>query len=200
MNDKYDQFNQWVDQWDKAQEEGIFDDGNPTPVPSSQTGNSSFFGYTNDNSTDQVKEFDAAYWDSVYALSKTYSPDDDRQLDDDPHADHLSGELIQEDFEVDAKHMANTMLKSPNPIRPSSIGKDTDVHNPVSMGATYDVTDIEELEKVKIKLHGLIDKLNSLNGHGQSNAKLEQQIAALSKQIDEMSDNLNRCVPNPQGD
>jgi hypothetical protein len=199
-NDRYDQFNQWQADWEKALEDGVFDDPNKAPVPSSQAGSSSFFGYNNSpEAQEKVKEPDGAYWDSVYELSKLYSTDD-RNLDHDPHADHLEGDLMQEEVEVDVKKMANSMIQSPNPIRANSFGKDQDLTNPISTGATYDIADLESLEKVKLKLHGLIDKLNGLEGNGQGGGKLEQQIAALSKQIDEMSDNLNRGVPSNQGD
>ncbi|RDJ35287.1 MAG: hypothetical protein DWQ19_10760 [Crenarchaeota archaeon] len=199
-NDQYDQFDQWVDQWDKAQEEGIFEKPETPHTPSAQSADSSFFGYTNNlNADSSIEEPDAHYWDSVYELSKDCGVEE-RKLDDDPHADDLDGDLIQEDIDVDPKYMADSMLKSANPVRPSSVGKDQDVSSPVSVGATYDVSDLEQLEKVKTKLHNLIGKLNGMEAVGKSDAKLEQQIASLSKQLDEISDSLNRSVPSQQGD
>ncbi len=195
--DKQDQFDQWVDQWDDAQKKGIFDEPEKSNSKSPKKVGS-FFGLQQEPLPD-ASAHDAEYWDKVYELSNDYgSPVSD--LDDDPHADHLEGDLIQEDVKVDAKDMAGAMRNSPNPIRPASMGKDQELDNPVSIGATYDVGDLEELEKVKLKLHSLIDKLNGLEANGQANGKLEQQIATLSKQIDEMSDNLNRNLPNQQGD
>lgn len=109
-------------------------------------------------------------------------------------------ELIQEEVKVNPKDMAKAMVNSPNPIKPHTMGMDQDMTDPVSMGATYDVADLEQLNDLKVKLHGLLDKLNTMHGFGEATSKLESKIAEVQKQIDEISNGLSKGVPSQQGD
>lgn len=66
-----DDFDKWIDQWEQAQKEGIFDDN---PTKKEDTFNpedyaTDFFGNTEypDNTT--IKDIDGEYWDKVYRLS-----------------------------------------------------------------------------------------------------------------------------------
>jgi len=104
--------------------------------------------------------------------------------------DVLSGDLIQE--KLDHKSVGQAIMDSPNPIQPTSVGVDQDIKNPNSMSATYSVGDLERLEGLKLKLHGLLDKLNTMEGLGKSATKLESQITSLNKQIDDLSDSLSK--------
>ena len=189
---QYDDFEKWVDQWDAALKTGAFDTPKNQPMPSAQSAPESFFGIRQSAPSADVKSDDARYWSDVYKLSRDFRDDD-----------YLGGEdheVIQEEVAVDTKKMAKSLSNSPNPIRPSSIGMDQDIRNPLSVGATYDVSDLTNLEALKVKLHGLLDKLNAMEGRGQSGAKLESQIQSLQRQIDEFSDNLATSVPSQQGD
>ena len=198
MNDQdYNDFEKWQSQWDAALKTDAFKDKKPAN-PSAATGFTDFFGVTNSQSTEGNNIPDTEYWNNLYGLSKDYAPEENRL--DAPHDDdHLEGDLIQE-FEVEPKTMAKAMASSPNPIKPSSIGMDQDVKNPVSVGGTYDVGDIQNLENLKVKLHNLLHKLSSIEGLADTNSKLESQIQSLQKQIDEISDGLSHGVPSHQGD
>jgi hypothetical protein len=199
MNDQdYNDFEKWQDQWDDALKTDAFKDQKPA-APSAATGFTDFFGMSSDKSSDKANVSDTEYWNNLYGLSKEYAPDENdlgNQYDD----DHLEGDLMQEDVKVDPKTMARAMASSANPIKPSSIGIDQDVKNPVSLGSTYDISDLQNLESLKVKLHGLLDKLNGLEGLADTSAKLESQIVSLQKQIDEISDGLSQGIPSHQGD
>lgn len=192
-----DNFDTWVDQWDKAVKSGLFDEPNKQEPPkvNSQTTQSNFFGQTNYNTESKPSEPDTKYWNDVYKLSKEYG-NDPNALDD-----YLNGDLLQEETQVDTKQFNKSMAYSPNPVRPSSVGKDQDIRNPVSVGATYDVADLEGLNNLKLKLHDLLSKLNSMEGRSlPGSPKLESQINALQRQIDELSDGLSKGIPSSQGD
>jgi len=194
-NTSYEQFDTWCNQWEEAMKKGTFETPNQGPNVSVQTADSNFFGMVNHNPSDSPKEPDTKYWSDVYSLSKEYGSDS-QMLDD-----YLSGDLIQEEVAVDKKAFVKTMASSPNPIRPASVGMDQDVNSPLSVGATYDVPDLQNLETLKTKLHDLLVKLNSMEGKSQSGSpKLESQIQSLQKQIDELSDNLSRGIPSQLGD
>jgi hypothetical protein len=196
----YNDFEKWQADWDAALKTDAFKDQKPAN-PSAATGFTDFFGVSSSKNSN-TKEPDAEYWNNLYGLSNEYAPDANNIEDDsnDVDDDHLEGDLMQEEVHVEPKTMAKAMAQSPNPIRPSSIGMDQDVKNPISLGATYDVADLQSLETLKVKLHGLLDKLNGIEGLAGTGAKLESQIASLQKQIDEISDGLAHGVPSNQGD
>lgn len=188
----YEDLEGWVQKWDKAQEEGIFDKPEGPPAISKQTVTPDYFNLTHDETSEDapLNECDSKYWSDLYELTKRYG--------ENVVGDYLSGKL-NEAVSVDKKSMADSLLSSANPIRPSTVGNDKSLTDPVALGATYDVADLQKLEDLKLRLHGLIDKLNGFDTKGGSVTKLESQIESLQKQIDEMSNGLSK-VPSQQGD
>jgi hypothetical protein len=173
-----DNFHKWCDQWQDAQAKGIFDTPKKDHVPSASNDGQSFFGGLNKKApSENVKDVDAKYWNDLYNMSKDYGST--AMIDD-----YLSGELMQESA------VAEKQKTTPNPVKVSSLGKDTDA---AAVGVHYNVDEFKGLEGLKIKLHGLLDKLNGMESKGQSPAKLESQIQALEKQIDELSNHLCCC-------
>jgi hypothetical protein len=188
LHEQKDQFDQWCDMWDKANEQGVFEKASQ-PTPPDQTADVSFFGPSDTHPTSSLRDVDIQYWKSVYSLSDSSGASD----------------LLQEAKEVqnkDVSDAAKAMGHSPNPIRAPSVGMDQAMDN-TSLGVTFTPEDIQSLAEMKVKLHGLKDKLNTAEGKGQTNKKLESQISSLQNQIDELSDTLGQAFPNvvlPQGD
>jgi hypothetical protein len=174
-HDYKDSIDDWTSKWEKALEQGIFPD-EPKSVPSSQTADSSFFGASDTHPSDEIKDTDASYWGMVHQRAEYPS-------------EMAHGVLSEEKTNV--KEIVNKVLKSPNPIRQASTGKDTAMENK-PLGKTYDDADLDKVAKLKEKLHGLQDKLAAAEGKGSSGKKLESQIDALMKQIDDASDALGQ--------
>lgn len=198
----YDDLEDWVQKWDKANEEGVFGKSdNAPPVISKQSQTQDFFGITQqdvdhdeDNEYASLNECDSKYWSDLYELTKRYGKDSSVV------SEYLGGKL-SETTSVDKKSYSDSLVSSANPVRPSTVGNDKDLTDPVAMGSTYDVADLQKLDDLKIKLHNLIDKLNGVEAKGESVTKLENQIDSLQKQIDEMSNNFGKSgIPSQQGD
>ena len=96
---------------------------------------------------------------------------------------------------ADLKQATKKIADAPNPVVASSIGKDQDISDPVVGGNTYSPEDLIQLDSLKVKLHDLLSKLNAMEGSGKTDAKLENQIESLNKQIDELSDSLSVSTP-----
>lgn len=188
IHEQIDQFDQWVDMWAKANDDGIFEK-TPDIVPN-QTADVSFFGPTDTHSTPTLRDADVKYWSDIYDMSK-YNDG--------------SGEdptMLTEQDDKKVTDSVKAMAQSPNPIRAGSVGMDQAMDNK-SLGVTFTPQDIESLAEMKVKLHGLKDKLNTMESKGQSGGKLESQINGLQEKIDELSDSLGRAFPGavlPQGD
>jgi hypothetical protein len=88
-----DDFDSWCDKWDKAQEDGVFDDAPSHFSPSKQTAQTSFFGAVDADPTpagSDVDKVDARYWNQVYSMS------DHQGMAPDP-LDAADDRLLQED-------------------------------------------------------------------------------------------------------
>lgn len=204
----YSDLQGWADKWQKAVEEGIFEKPEgQAPVISKQTNKSDYFNmnididhssnnqdnYEEDTENNSLNE-DAKYWSKLFKMTNRWKR---------PSESSIKGptsKVIKENLAVDTKSFTKDMVSSPNPIRPSSVGKDNGDGNPAAFGTTYGVNELEKLEDLKIKLHNLIDKLNGFDVNGQSGSKLENQIQSVKKQIDEISDGLSKSFPSQQGD
>lgn len=170
-----DDFNKWCDLWDKAQAEGIFKDASKLPVPTPQTSDQSFFGpIDTHHDGNGIRDCDTQYWNDVYELSKGGDP-----------------QLLQEGVKDVLKTSADAIVRSPNPITPSSVGTDQEL-TPGSMGATFSEKDIEDLTAMKLQLHELTSKMASYDM--KNNKQLEAKLVAMKKKIDEFSDELSRSL------
>lgn len=184
-----DDFDSWKDKWDAALANGTFDKPEGPPVISKCDNQTDFFNMSHDDhdeySDDEpLNESDIKYWTRMHKETNRY----DRNV-------------VKEEIAVDKKAFVKDMTSSANPVRASSLGNDNGVDNPKAFGTTYDVPDLQRLEDLKVKLHGLIDKLNTFDAHGQNGNKLENQIETIKKQIDEMSDGFGKSgVPSQHGD
>lgn len=184
-------FDKWCDQWQAAVDKGIF----PEKKPEDNENVGSYFGFMNKELVKKpITDCDTKYWNDVHDLSRLYGQDPEILCE------YLRNRLHEEN-DVDLKSLAKDVADSPNPVRPTTVGMDQDITNPVSTGQTYSVDDLKSLDDLKTKLHDLLVKLNSNEGSGNSgSAKLETQIKNLQKQIDEFSDSLSKTgVPGQIG-
>jgi predicted transcriptional regulator len=157
-----DDFDNWVDKWDKALQSDIFKDAPKPPSTSKHTSDDSFFGLQQSNQTDSIQSSDSEYWRAINAVAD-------------------GGVDMQRIDEADA-----ISVNLPNPIRKSTEGKDQDLE-PNSLGLTFTEDDIKKLEEMKIKLHELQSKIAAMDEKDYSS-----QINAMISKIDELSDKMGR--------
>jgi len=100
--------------------------------------------------------------------------------------------LLKEDDGAKLKTNVDKLVKSPNPVKPETIGSDVVT---TSVDNTYTPEDLDKLSELKLQLHKLVDNLNSVDGLGQKNKKLEGQISSLQEKIDELSTSLGQVLP-----
>lgn len=155
-------FDGWVEKWDDALRKGIFGDSPKLPSTCKNTSDESFFGLRNDNHTDSIEDSDATYWSAINSVA---------------------------DGGVDMVRLDESEVKStnlPNPIRRSTEGKDQNLDSK-AVDATFDESDLLELEDMKKKLHDLESKAASNHEDDR-----RSQIEAMMKRIDALSDRLGR--------
>ena len=157
-----DDFDNWVDKWDKALQSDIFKDAPKPPSTSKHTSDDSFFGLQQSNQTDSIQSSDSEYWRAINAVAD-------------------GGVDMQRIDEADA-----ISVSLPNPIRKSTEGKDQDLE-PNSLGLTFTEDDIKKLEEMKIKLHELQSKIAAMDEKDYSS-----QISAMISKIDELSDKMGQ--------
>jgi hypothetical protein len=185
----------WADQWEKAQADGVFD-GAPTLAGNQpQTSTNSFFGLVDSRPSDDVSEPDAEYWRKVIALG-----------DQDPSA--VMNEMLKPDVPapaaptVDKKalgKMVSRIAQTPNPIPAWTVGKDRDPL-PGETIPSYTEDDIEALAELKRKLFELENKSIAAGARGEKNQKFEGQIKELIQKIDVLSDAMaDTFSPAPNG-
>ena len=212
MQDEQEQLENWADMWDKAQAKGIFEDAPKPPAISEKKSYDSFFGPQETNQKDAPDDFESKYWASVYNTSMGAPPDPEPETS---IPDDATGEVAMIHDSVDKKKVikentgvknvgarAKIMAQTPNPIRATSIGMDQDMSQ-ATLGVIFTPKELESLSDLKVKLHGLQDKLNALEGKGQPGKRYEAQIAKLVTQINELSDSLSQSFPDEimhQGD
>lgn len=172
-----DDFNKWCDLWDKAVADGVFEDAPKPLTPTPQTSDpASFFGPVNSHPTSDVRDCDAQYWSDLYERGEP--------------------QLFQEEKESVKSVLQNAtdaIVRSPNPITASSVGADQEL-TPGALGMTFSERDIEKLTQLKLELHELTSKMAAFEGEGKKAKKLESQLVALKKKIDEFSSELSRSL------
>lgn len=161
-----DDFDNWVDKWDKALKDGIFGDSIKLPSTGDATSDFSFFGLRQDNPTDEIKSSDAAYWNAISSVAD-------------------GGVEMQRLDEADSG-VAPLAGLDPNPVRRGTEGKDQDLEAP-QLGLTFDEKDISELESMKVKLHDLGSKAAEMGDDDHMS-----QIEAMIRKIDDISDRMCR--------
>jgi len=175
MSDMQSDLDKYSKIWDAALQKGIFPDApKRNNNIEDKDATTDFFGQNLSEPYDMDKplnEVDTKYW---ARLSKK--------------ADPLYVESKLKDFKINTKALGNAQ----NPIHPDSVGKDQDVN--VAQDWAMGGQKLEQLEKLKVELHDLEVKLNSILGNEDASAKTEEtaqsKIDSLKKEIDKLSDSL----------
>lgn len=209
MDDKA-KFDQWIDQWAKAQEDGVFKDDAIRPVARENQHADDFFGnHTRpDVVTSKLQDVDAQYWNTVYRMSKDMGDAPDVLADEEQHDPSMTGDgpaIISEDAPVGGKNdfklapTTKTDGKSSskitddlgglaNPVHTSSRGKDANNRVTPNWAGGQEII---ELYKMKEQLQKLEDKIAAdPMVENKGTKKIMNQIDALWKKIDELSDTL----------
>lgn len=160
-------FDGWVDKWDKALKGDIFKDSPKLPSTAPQTSDNSFFGLQQTNPTDSISSSDADYWKAISSVAD-------------------GGVDMQR---IDESDMGNSPLASddPNPVRRETEGKDQELDSR-PLGLTFDEEDIKSLEDMKLKLHELENKIASMDDKDYG-----AQVKAMIEKIDELSNKMCRA-------
>lgn len=161
--------------WEKALRDGIFDsvegsshknDGTPVDEPSD------FFGLQRDVAHIPLNESEAHNWNAIYRAS----------------VNEVIAEEKKEKIEDLVKN-AKSIAKAFNPIHIDTTGKDT---KNINDGGFSSGEDLEELEKMKKKLHELKVKMTSKEiKEDKRFPSLAKKIEALESEIDKLSDSLS---------
>jgi len=161
-----DDFDNWVDKWDKALQSDIFKDAPKPPSTSKHASDDSFFGLQQSNQTDSIQSSDSEYWRAINAVAD-------------------GGVDMQRLDEADMG-VAPLAGASPNPVRRETEGKDQNL-DPRPLGSTFDEDDIKSLEDAKMKLYDLESKVATMDDKDYS-----PQIKAMIAKIDELSDKMGQ--------
>jgi hypothetical protein len=69
QEDIKDDFDNWVDKWDKALKSDIFKSTPEIPSTAKQTSADSFFGFQHTNPTDNIDSSNAEYWKAIHSAA-----------------------------------------------------------------------------------------------------------------------------------
>jgi hypothetical protein len=158
-------FDNWVDKWDKALQSDIFKDAPKPPSTCKHTSSDSFFGLQQSNPTDSIDSSDSDYWRAINAVA-------DGGVDVQRIDEAVSVSTVSED--------------PPNPVRRGTEGKDQNL-DAGALASTFDEKDIDDLGDMKKKLHDLECKVAVMD-----DKDYQSQIKSLISKIDELSDKMGR--------
>lgn len=202
-------FDDWCDMWEKAQGDGTFENA-PKPPPA--RGGSSFFGVHSSGPEADMPpaEADTEYWSQVYQRSNNAGDSPDVAYPEFLQEQKKPVEKVSRKCREPVKKkkhkplpetvseskktlgdVAKAQLKSPNPIYYYSAGKDQEPHVTPNFS---DGPGLKGLVDLKMQMHTLEGKLNTMLGHGKPDrqvAKLEQELRKLRDRLDELSDSLH---------
>ena len=172
-------FGKWCDQWDKALEDGLFDDA---PKPNKPSSPPDLSDYDDESLPDKpvdgmLNEVDAKYWNSVYKMSTN-------QGDAPDVVNELSSKEAPNAKELGQRAMV--VANEPNPVRINTVGKDQDARSDASASEAF-----QKLTELKKELHLIGNKLAEMKDSNLD--AIYSKFEKIQKQMDELSDSL---VPN----
>lgn len=172
--------------WDKALENGVFNDL-PKPakaVDVGEDGGTDFFGQRLNgeyNIDTPMNESDVKAWCELAKNAAERSP----------YFNPVNEE--REYSKPEAEKLAKKTASSFNPVYPNTIGKDQDLK--VVKNWALGGEELTKLEDLKKRLHALEVKLNSLGvnkpAKDKDDSTLQKSIDDLKQQVDDLSDRLN---------
>lgn len=171
MDKQKQEFDDFIDKWEKAQEQGVFRD-TKLPEINPQTSTGSFFGFTQTNNSDSANQTDQEYWNAINLAADDHDP-----------------KVINESLE----HKSTPT----NPVAKDTLGCDQKL-SPQSLGITYTEEELEKLSELKKELYSLENKMLTSMGFGDDKniKKIETQIESVKKEIHKLSDSMGRSYKN----
>ncbi len=197
-NESMDNFEKWKDQWEKAMDDGVFDDA-PRPAFLPPEGEEDqYTGFFTNQSMGNKKDVDAEYWNKMNKSSGYTDPLDE------PHDLSMQGQdlvPISEDAEDDSlvstekpdgksnRKITDELGPTPNPTNATNRGVDNRSHvTPNWAGGKK----IVELHNMKLNLQKLEDKLAvDPMMEDKKSKSVASQIEALWRRIDQLSNSLS---------
>jgi hypothetical protein len=167
------QFNNWVDQWDKALKDGIFKDipKEEIKISNNEPSKESFFGDLNINQNSAPSKEEVEYWNDV----NNYSED-----------------VVLNEEKAKIKELAKNTTKSGNSanhVDVNTVGSDSKHHHKKGFATNVSINKLIEL---KDKLYKLENDCFTKEALGKDYKKVEKEIEKLHSIIDEISDELNQ--------
>jgi hypothetical protein len=173
-------FGKWCDQWDKALDDGLFDDA---PKPNTPSSPPDLSGYDAESLPDHGKstdgilnEVDAKYWNSVYKLSSNQGESPDV-------VNELSSKEGNSPSPKELGKRAMVVANEPNPVRINTVGKDQDARSDSSTSDAF-----HKLSELKKELHSIGNKLAEMKDSNLD--AIYSKFEKISSKIDELSDSL----------
>lgn len=166
------EFEKWVDQWDKALKDGVFDKSEEKPVdldlpkPSKEN----FFGSLEIDTNSVPDQKDIDYWNDITNYSESENT------------------ILNESEKKEKKERVEKIVNSPNPIEVDTVNKDTN-----KLNKTFVKEDqINKLAELKDKMYKLENELITKEILGKNYKKAEKALQNIKKLIDKISDSLNQ--------
>lgn len=203
MNDYMQNFKDDMDnysaKWEKALEDGIFDnvDGE-IPSLNKQTSKDSFFGFSNTNPTSEPAAADSEYWNAINSASEDHTSGDPHPLNEVIAEAAWEGTPLPQDL-PQAVRGGEEHKKSPsNPQAKDSMGMDQELKKQ-PLGMTYTQEELSKLAEIKTTLYDLEAKMLTSLGMGDDKgaSKVSAQIQKVKKEMNELSDEIGRAYANP---
>jgi len=189
------QFDNWCDMWQQAQETDLFNDApiSQDPYhPSNQSPDKQdFFGQNHEEAEEEIPTSAVDYWNMIYKMSNNAGDSPDvtkfQVLTEEEDKVVMPEPVKPNQMDAERGAVVKSKASAANPINPSSVGKDQD-YKP----SLVNVYQLEQLHDMKINLHELEAKLNANDALGKTKegAKVQKQIDEMKKKIDELSDAL----------
>jgi hypothetical protein len=212
-----DEFNKLCGLWDKALNDGIFND-----VKSPKAEPKDFFGNTHFDVSEDIADNEAQRWDDIISRSGELIPDENMMLMEaakkqekskkekglgdiggdkpfDQYKSRVKTSLETSGKDTSVAKKAKKLANTPNFVPPHTIGPDTvDKENKTKVtDGLAASSSFEELEKLKLKLYDLEVKMNNSNGLDEKKAQsLKKQFIKVREKIEEISDNFGGSYKN----
>jgi hypothetical protein len=189
QSNSMNQFDNWCDMWQKAQEDEDFVSGckDSDTQGSTSPEKIDFFGQNHEEADDEFEPGSLDYWTKIYNMSNNAgdAPDVTKWEVLTDGVNNVPEPVKPNLTDAEMGKVVKSMGNSANPIQPSSVGRDTDYKPNIS-----NVYSLEQLSDMKINLHELECKLNVNDALGKvkDGVKVQAKIDELRKKIDELSD------------
>lgn len=169
-----DQFNNWVGQWEKALEDGVFNNSGEEKsmeIELPKNSKESFFGNLEINTEFNPNQEDIEYWNGI----NNYTESEIVLNESKKHKEDKQKERIKK------------VAKSANPVGIDTIGKD----NAKFSKDLILNKDIEKLAELKKKIYELENEILSKETLGKDYSKAEKALKKITKLMDEISDSIS---------